>query len=273
MDKVYRLLPWLRLDQAADWLRSLTKVGITEDILLSFCEAGRISVYINVGGGCSGNDEETWERSVSGSGYHLLENPEILRSKAGTRVTFKLLGKVMVFELDDSINHAEIRWFTIAQFEDFAPVFKSPHIQALADLINAEELAAEARKIQEYQRAANQFRAEKEQALLSLHHANEELGELRDQLARLQELSNSQAVGTPKRSAYLLIAGMVEYITTTSRNRHTQETIIAEVAAKGWAGAGETTLKHLIADAKKMAREADSVAQSKAEARELAIRN
>lgn len=272
MDKVYRLLPWLRPDQAADWLRSLTKANITEDIVLSFCEAGRIPVYVNVGSGCSGNDEESWVKNVSGSGYHLVENPEVLRSKFGTQVTFQLLGRVMIFELDSSINHAEIRWFTTGQFEDFAPVFKSPHVQALADLINAEELAAQARKIEEYQQVADQFRAEKQQALLSLHQANEQLGELMDELARARERCEQQSVESPKKSAYLLIAGMVEYITTTTRNRHTQETIIADVAAKGWAGASETTLKHLMADAKKVARDAESTAQSRAEARELATR-
>lgn len=273
MDKVYRLLPWLRLDQAADWLRSLTRVNITEDIVLSFCEAGRISVYVNVGSGCSGNDEETWTKEVSGSGYHLLENPDVLRSRPGVQVTFQLCGKVMIFESDKSINHDEISWFTTGQFEDFAPVFKSPHIQALADLINAEELAAEARKVEEFQRIADQLRAEKQQALLCLHDANEQLGELRDELARARELSEQQGTESPKKSAYLLIAGMVEYITTTTRNRHTQENVIAEVAAKGWAGASESTLKHLMADAKKVARDAENAAQSKVEARERATRD
>nr|WP_314487853.1 hypothetical protein [uncultured Pseudomonas sp.] len=273
MDKVYRLLPWLRLDQAADWLRSLTQVAVNEDIVLSLCEAGRISVYVNVGSGCSGNDEETWTKEVSASGYQILENPEVLRSKSSAQVSFQFLGKVMIFESDNSINHAEIRWFANAPFEEFSPVFKSADVQALADLINAEELAAEARKIEEYQRLADQLRAEKQQALLSLHQANEQLGVLEDELARSRELAEQQLASSPKKSAYLLIAGMVEYITTTTRHRHTQETIIAQVSAKGWAGASETTLKHLMAEAKKVAKDAESTVFSKAEARDLATRD
>lgn len=261
MQKIYRGLPWLSIGQATDWLRIITRAPVTEDIIISYCAARLLDVSINVGFGRSGTDESDWSCDVVASGYHRMESPEIFAMPRDLRgTTIDLFGHVTGKLPDGSLSCRQIRWFTAASIEDYSLAFQSPHIEALGEKINADELAATASDIEAFKIAAESHRAEKERATLELHEAIREIGELRDEIAALKE--KPVATQSLKKSAYLVIAGVIDYTVNTRRTSHTQETIVASIAAKEWPGAGESTIKHLIADAKKTAKESDKEVRS-----------
>lgn len=269
MDKVYRLLPWLSLDQAVDWLQRLTSTAITREILLSLCEAGRSEIYINVGAGCTGVDDQSWILDVTASGYHRVTNPTVLCSTPPATSSLVLFGPVMWFEEDSSICRKEIDWFSSGLSGELCLVFKNAHVVALADMINAEELAAKDREVRAHQEAAERHRVEKEAAQLALHEAQADNSELRDLIANLRQSDVDRETEKPKKSAYLAIAGLLDLLLDHDRPRYTQASAVAAISEKCWTAAGETTLNHLFADAKKVARDAEISAQAKADTRKL----
>lgn len=273
MDKVYRLLPWLSLDQAVDWLRRLTKAEITSDILLCLCEAGRTQAYVNVGTGCSGTDEDSWLLSVHASGYHSVTNQEQLRFALKDQQKLLLYGQVMVFAENGDISKREIHWFPSFPCESIHPVFKSAHVQALADTINAEELAEKELEIEAIRASLAKYRMEKETALLELHNALAENCELRDKLAQVNEIAaQATPAESPKTSYQLAIAGLLTLLLDNARPRYNQGSAATAIGDKGWPGASATAMNHMFAEANKTAKEAETIAQSKAEARAIALR-
>ncbi|MEB0026394.1 hypothetical protein QN375_11505 [Pseudomonas sp. MH9.2] len=263
MRKIYKSLPWLNLSQTADYLRIITGAKVTEDIVLCYCAARSIEVFINVGMGCFGTDDDDWDRDVAASGYHRLDNPEILTLKPGLQgACLCLQGEVMVFGQDGRNTKEQLKWFTAANVDDYSLAFQNFHVEALGDTINADELAATATEVEKFKTAAENHRRGKEQVQLELQGAIAEIGDLRCEISRLHDIS-AQASESPKKSAYLVIAGMCDYIINSSRSNHTQETIVAEIVDKGWHGAGETTIKHLLADSKKFAEQAELAARSR----------
>lgn len=264
MRKIYKSLPWLNLSQTASYLCIITGAEVTEEIVLCYCATYSLEVFINVGTNCSGADDADWNRDVVASGYHRMENPEILTLKPALQgACLSLYGSVTVFGAKGQSSREQIRWFTAARIDDYSLAFQTTLVEALGDKINADELAATALEVEAFKLAAENHRKEKEKAQLALFKAEAEIGDLKDKISKLND-AVTQSSESPKKSAYLLIAGMCEYIIKTTRSTHTQETIVAAITDKGWRGAGETTIKHLLAESKKVAEQAESVAKSSA---------
>jgi hypothetical protein len=182
MDKIYPLLPWLTIEQAVDWIRRLTDSPISKSDLISLCEANQCAMYIDAGHSCSGTDEDTWLYNVLGSGYQLVRNPKALIQHTETEyILIELFGEVAWG--DDDVNRTEdIKWFSTFDRSDVFPIFKSPSVKALAEKINADELADTERELQTLRLLSEQQRIEKEAALLRANAAEAEIGELRHEL-------------------------------------------------------------------------------------------
>lgn len=183
MDKIYRLLPWLTMNQAIDWLQRLTKSPLTSDDLLSLCDADQCSVFIDVGPSRSGTDDEDWEIEVIGSGYQQVKNPKtLICNPHQARIAIVLYGEAFWVGKDGSALTGAISWFSTFDLADIFPIFKSPNIKALADKINAAEQAAIEIDIQQLRASTEQARLATETALLRAHQAEAEIGELRHEI-------------------------------------------------------------------------------------------
>lgn len=72
MEKVYRILDWLEVEQALDWLQDLTGTAITTNELLQLCESKQCAAYADVSGLPS--DEFGFDTGTA-KGIHLVTNP------------------------------------------------------------------------------------------------------------------------------------------------------------------------------------------------------
>ena len=182
MDKIYPLLPWLTVDQAVHWIRLLTSSPINSTDLISLCDAGQCFMYIDVGVSRSGTDDDTWLIDVFGSGYQCVLNPKVLIPNITSEpVLIEVLGEAS-WTMDGSSRTEEIKWFFTLDRTDVFPIFKSPSIRALAEKINADELADTERELQSLRKHSEQQRTGKEAALLRANEAEAEIGELRHEL-------------------------------------------------------------------------------------------
>lgn len=69
----------------------------------------------------------------------------------------------------------------------------------------------------------------------------------------------------PKKSWMLAVAGLLELLLENSRRTYQQDTAVKAIDAKGWSGAGDSTLEKLFAEANKAAEDARKTARPKAE--------
>lgn len=86
-----------------------------------------------------------------------------------------------------------------------------------------------------------------------------------------QEIKSLRAEAKPKTPYLLAIAGLLELLLDKSRPNYLQGTAAEAIDAKGWPSASESTLTKLFSEAKGAAKDAESVAQTKTEARETAV--
>lgn len=126
MEKVYRLLHWLDMAQALDYLQALTATSITEQILLQLCEAGQCRAYADVDG-VQGN---TWEglESATAKGIHLVTSPVTAFGSGWEPKTLVTRG--------DIIGSAETEWFGELPPWKRGPIFQPSDIEALAATMN-----------------------------------------------------------------------------------------------------------------------------------------
>lgn len=88
--------------------------------------------------------------------------------------------------------------------------------------------------------------------------------------------SQQQCVSAPKEASHghlLAVAGLLELLLDDSRPRYTQGSIAEEIKARhpDWRGASDSSLTKLFAEARAAAKDADSEALSKDEARKAAV--
>ena len=74
MDKIYRLLDWLTLSQAVDWLETLTETKIAEWSLLQLCESGQCAAFIKCPG-LEGVSTDFGHSIVEPTGMQKVLNP------------------------------------------------------------------------------------------------------------------------------------------------------------------------------------------------------
>ena len=150
MEKVYRLLDWLDMEQAVDWLQDMTSTRANSTSLLQLCDAGQCLVYWDcrgVGGDVSIDigEEEPMYVPATGAGICKVEYPLQLGdiSRHGTHV----IGLVRMKETGKLIENTDL-WVPIENAVR-PPLFKPADIQALAAKMNGEPSPLNAAELNE----------------------------------------------------------------------------------------------------------------------------
>ncbi|WP_338502923.1 hypothetical protein VRB50_03245 [Pseudomonas poae] len=269
MDKIYKLLPWLNSPQAVDWLCRLTDTQMTEELLICLCGAGHARIYIDVGGACLGVDDEDWSCEVVASGKQMVVDPSALAKPDADRSHILLRGEVLNLSDGKKDHRKDVDWFP-NRLNSIFLCFKQADILALADKVNADETAQKAELIAQVER----YRKDREITLNELHEAQEEIAGLQDKLDLA--LTNSPDIdlnSTSKKSHLLAIGGLLRLIKDPARPRYNQAGAVSAISAMGWAGASNSNLNHIFAEANSSAKDADSEREAKLEALGMAVKN
>ncbi|WP_311968979.1 hypothetical protein [Pseudomonas baltica] len=268
MDKIYKLLPWLNAEQAVDWLCGLTDTQMTEELLISLCDAGHAQVFIDVGRSCQGLDDGDWVSEVIASGKQMVVDPSILNKPSSSHSYMVLRGDVLDLRDIQPGRRQNIDWFPSSPPAIFL-CFKQADVLALADKINSDDAAEKADLIAQSERN----RKEREQALHALHEAQENIIALEDKLQQaLASHADAGLSATSKKSHLLAIGGLLRLVKDTDRPRYNQSSAVNTIAAMGWTGAGSSNLNHIFAEANIAAKDAESEVLAKLEARDMAMK-
>ncbi|MER2017486.1 hypothetical protein [Pseudomonas simiae] len=268
MDRIYKLLPWLNSSQAVDWLCRLTGTQMTEELLICLCGAGHARVYIDVGGACIGVDDEDWSSEVVASGKQMVVDPSALAKPDADHSQMVLRGEVLNLSDENKSHRKNVDWFP-NRLNSIFLCFKQADILALADKVNADETAQKADLIAQGER----YRKDRELALHELHEAQEEIASLQHKLDLA--LTNSPEINlnsTAKKSHLLAIGGLLRLIKDNTRPRYNQAGAVSAISAMGWAGASNSNLNHIFAEANSAAKDADSELEAKLEALGMAVK-
>jgi hypothetical protein len=173
MEKIYRLLAWLDIDQAVDWLQNKTATQLYPYELLSLCESRRCSAYIKTDG-IVGSDQE---HEVIGDGIHKVLNP-LLLARAGTSAVAELAMEGPVFLTEDE-GEPESFWAVWhskkTSLRNCKALFKPVEIEALARIINGQPEQPDENELEQLRRQLEQERAAREsfEAELMSRRAND----------------------------------------------------------------------------------------------------
>ncbi len=182
MEKVYRLLTWLDIVQAVDWLQDLTATDLTERDLLALCAARRCTAYANTDG-FFGHDFDDAE--VEGQGIHQVRNPLRL-IQAGTTATAEITFEGPVFIDDAEDENADgvwALWRAVVPLRDCSALFRPEDIQALAGVMNGVGMDGERTELEDLRQQLEQERAARQAAERRAEQAEAETAALRQQLA------------------------------------------------------------------------------------------
>lgn len=130
MEKLYKLLRWLDMEQAVNWLQDLTGTPITSSDLLRLCNASWCSVYVDVHG-LEGTGYDDFESAVL-EGVHRVCVPSDMKEPVDGEYTrsIETSGK--------SVGRKTLTDWHIENFPimERGACFKPADIQALADKMN-----------------------------------------------------------------------------------------------------------------------------------------
>ena len=134
MEKVYRLLDWLDMAQAVDWLKDMTNTQLNGITLLQLCGAGQCSVYFDcLGRGVELVNEDEWPPffPATGLGVAKVQRPIQFMDNSWE---IELRGPVTVSGTGARIEDGH---FVLSHRHDApGPRFKPADIQALAAKMN-----------------------------------------------------------------------------------------------------------------------------------------
>lgn len=300
MEKVYRLLPWLDIAQALDYLEYLTETPFSDGLLLQLCDAGECAVYLDCMGldgeapFDAGEDQPGYE-PVVGRGHCKVEYP-LLQSRSGF-ATHVIGPAWLAF---DGIVKDDCEWIIRRSKAGLSLIFKSADIEALAAKMNGEPEQSSTAEVESLRQQLEQERGAREaaeqqvlQAQADAKAASEKCFDavvaatdmMETTIARLSaelerertarqaaEQRAEQAETDAKPSHLLAVAALLELLLDGSRPRYTQGSAADAIEARhpDWRGSSSSQLTKLFAEAKATAKEADKVAQAKAEARQAA---
>lgn len=304
MEKVYRLLQWLDMAQALDFLQDLTETPVTEYLLLQLCEARQCQAFADVDG-LKGEDLMNSEPATA-IGIHLVTDPvDAFGSEWGSS-TVRTEGDIQ--------GGISVEWKGELLPWKRGPIFRPADIEALAAKMNGAPEQPGAAEVEDLRRQLEQERAARKTAEVEAadlrramdedHYAREAAdrdearemahkhGDLWLEQLRRDELLEHQAVQLEKEriarqaaeqraeqaeteakpSHMLAIAGLLELLLDGSRPLYNQGSAADAIEGRhpDWRGSSASQLTKLFAEAKATAREADKVAQAKAEARQAA---
>lgn len=162
MEKVYRLLDWLDMVQAVDWLQDLTKTRISGAALLQLCGAGQCSVYLN----CDGRSVELetgddWPPFCQATGLGMSKVRTALKFMDNSSV-IDLFGPVLVSSTGVKIEQG---YFLLANgYDSPQPRFKPSDIEALAAQMNGVKEQPSTAEVEDLRQQLEQERAKREDA-------------------------------------------------------------------------------------------------------------
>lgn len=147
MEKVYRLLVWLDMAQAVDWLQDMTNTQLNGITLLQLCGAGQCSVYFDcLGLGVELVNEDEWPPffPATGLGVAKVQRPIQFMDNSWE---IELRGPVTVNGTGARIEDGH---FVLSHRHDApGPRFKPADIQALAAKMNGEPSPLNAAELNE----------------------------------------------------------------------------------------------------------------------------
>lgn len=270
MEKVYRLLSWLDIGQAVDYLQDLTATNLTAADLLSLCTSRQCAAYTSVEGiaGFDSNHE------VIGNGIHRVLSPQIL-IRAGTATTAELAleGPVFLTDSDDEEESFWAVWHANTSLRNCEALFKPADIQALAakmngapEQLNQSELEDLRRQLREekakrkverehWQRLYQHQRSVEEHLTEQLNQAESVIEYARKHAAQAKAEAEA-AEADPKPSHLLAIAALLELLKAPADRPRpqgmNQEAIKAAILEQfPWRGLSRRSLEDIFAAANK----------------------
>ncbi|MFS1292057.1 hypothetical protein ACLRDI_30555 [Pseudomonas piscis] len=136
MEKIYKLLDYLSIDQAVQWLRAITQTKLTGNDLLDLCDSRQCVVYMNVDGVSGWDIDAAGDHEVIGSGIQKVLKPKALKY-SGTETTLDIIFEGPVFIGNEPGDEAYwTMWEGRAFLIDRYALFQPTDIQALGAKIN-----------------------------------------------------------------------------------------------------------------------------------------
>ncbi|VVQ12315.1 hypothetical protein PS914_05342 [Pseudomonas fluorescens] len=157
MEKFYKELGWLDIDQAADCFSRLTGESMTPQNLMVLCSKKRCDAYLTRLVNGESFLEETGEACLTASSgtYHLINFPHPHTWASGEPWKFCVIGTVTQYDSSPSggpLRSGRMRfesrvvenctWFVSLSADEYAPTFKEADIQSLADSMNGKSTKA-----------------------------------------------------------------------------------------------------------------------------------
>ncbi|MFC0708860.1 hypothetical protein [Azorhizophilus paspali] len=159
MEKVYRLLDWVDMAQAVDWLQDMTETPVTEYQLFQLCEAGKCAVYArieDVSGASKGlRNGAAGKFPVTSCDYkkglvlfdeveprgiqQILNATELKKAGTSTHVELEMIGEVITIKHSHTGTHRTAclaQWRATVGMRDCLITFKASDIQSLAEKMN-----------------------------------------------------------------------------------------------------------------------------------------
>lgn len=150
MDNFYKILDFLTIDQAINWLNRLTGLEISQKDMLHLCSEGKCNIYVDTSGmkGWGPIQHKNFFESVTldfdvvGGGIQEVQKLEILRKdKHDPTKAYRLHlnGPFVWYAKLDEYEKIYESWICSVSREDFMPLFKPMDIYALAESLGINE--------------------------------------------------------------------------------------------------------------------------------------
>jgi hypothetical protein len=231
MEKFYRMLDWLSIEQALDWIKILTGTPLLERDLLALRDEGYCDSYLDCVGvigtsASAGNSLDLID--VTGKGFGCVAELSLL----GENDSVSVHGEV--WEIDDN----EVFWSAFIPLELRHLKFKPAEIKALAAKMNEE--ATDASELEA-------LRQHRDSGLVLMARVKEHLNKPEDE---------------PKPSHLLTIAALLELLKEPVENPRlsglNQDGIKGEILTKfKWRGLSKRNLESIFAAANKAKKAAE----------------
>lgn len=238
MDKIYRLLEWLTLSQAVDWLETLTETKITEWNLLQLCESEQCAAFIKYPG-LDGVSNDFEHSIVSAKGMQKVLNPlELLHCGEHHERRLELYGVAWAQEITDELPRNDaptkeitLEWSAKTPMHNCFAMFKRTDIESLAAKMNGTA---------EYAAEISELRQQLEQVSATLKAAETELLQRRSQdgLRNLDKMRHAlmhdhkefSAMQRRAEQAELIAASTERQLTELREQQHRDAALIAKMA-------------------------------------------
>ncbi|WP_054922478.1 MULTISPECIES: hypothetical protein [Pseudomonas] len=186
MEKIYKLLDYLTIDQAVQWLQVITRTKLSGNDLLDLCESRQCVVYMNVDGVSGWDIDAVGDHEVMGSGIQKVLKPTALKY-AGTETTLDIIFEGPVFIENEPGDEAYwTMWEGRALLADRYALFQPADIQALGAKINGGDQPQDS-DIEKLRQLCHREQTAKKDAEYEVYVAKHHLKEALSAVSQLRE--------------------------------------------------------------------------------------